>query len=61
MKFCFCRFILATAILVLAIVWWPGSWAKIVIIVASALLALMSFFYNTCCCRKKKESCKETS
>jgi hypothetical protein len=61
MKFCFCRFILAVAILVLAIVWWPASWAKLVIIIASILLALMSLFYNKCCCRKEKESCKETS
>ena len=60
MKFCFCRFILAIAILVLAIVWWPASWVKIVIIIASALLAIMSFFYDTCCCRRKKESAEKT-
>jgi len=61
MKLCFCRFILAAAILVLAIGWWPASWAKIVIIIASAILTLMSFFYNVCCCRKGKDTCKETS
>ena len=60
MKFCFCRFILALAILVLAIVWWPASWVKFVIIIASALLAIMSFFYDTCCCRKKKGATEQT-
>jgi hypothetical protein len=58
MKFCFCRFLLAIAILVLAIGWWPASWVKIVIIIASAILALMSLFYNVCCCRKGKGSCE---
>jgi len=56
MNFCFCRFLLAIAILVLAIVWWPAAWVKVVIIIAAILLAIMSFFYNTCCCRKKKET-----
>jgi hypothetical protein len=54
MKFCFCRFLLAIAILVLAIVWWPAFWVKIVIIIASALLTIMSFFYDVCCCRRGK-------
>jgi hypothetical protein len=61
MKFCFCRFLLAAAILVLAIGWWPASWAKIVIIIASAILTLMSLFHSVCCCRKGKDTCKETS
>ena len=61
MNFCFCRFLLAVGILVLAIVWWPASWAKLVIIIASALLVIMSFFYNTCCCRKKKEAGEGTA
>jgi hypothetical protein len=60
LKLCFCRFLLALAILVLAIVWWPAGWAKIVTIVAAAILTLMSFFYNVCCCRRGKESCSET-
>ena len=55
MKFCFCRFILAVAILVLTLVWWPATWAKIVIIIASILLAIMSLFYNVCCLHRKKE------
>jgi len=60
LKLCFCRFILALAIFILAIVWWPASWAKIVIIIASALLAIMALFYDTCCCRKGKEKTGET-
>jgi hypothetical protein len=59
MKLCFCRFLMPAVILVLALVWWPASWAKIVIIVAAALLTLMSLFYNVCCCRKGKETCVE--
>ena len=57
MKFCFCRFLLAIAVLVITIVWWPAAWAKIVIIIAEALLAIMSLFYDKCCCRKGKEAC----
>ena len=60
MKLCFCRVLLALAILVLAIVWWPAAWAKIVIIVAAAILTLMGFFYNFCCRQIGKESCCET-
>jgi len=56
MKLCFCRFILAAAILVLAIFFWPVAWAKWVIVVASALLAVMSLFYQTCCCRGEKKA-----
>jgi hypothetical protein len=61
MKLCFCRFLLAAAILVLALVWWPATWAKLGIIIASAVLVVMSFFYNVCCCRKKKDACEKTS
>jgi len=56
MKFCFCRFVLALAIAVLAIFWWPAVWAKWVIIIAALLLAIMALFYQTCCCRKKVEA-----
>ena len=55
MKMCFCRFILAVAIVVLAIFWWPAAWAKWVIIVAGAILAIMALFYQTCCCRTIKK------
>jgi hypothetical protein len=55
MNFCFCRFLMSVAILVMAIFFYAHGWAKIVIIIAAALLAIMSFFYNTCCCRKNKE------
>ncbi len=51
MKLCFCRFLLAAAIVVLAIVWWPLAWAKWAIVAAGAVLAIMSLFYQTCCCR----------
>ena len=53
MKICFCRFLLAVAIVVMAIFFLPAVWATWVIIVAGALLAIMSLFYQTCCCAKK--------
>ena len=57
MKLCFCRFLLAVGIIVLAVVWWPETWAKWVIVAAAALLAIMSLFFKTCFCRSmlKKE------
>ena len=54
MKLCFCRFLLAAAIVVIAIVWLPAVWAKWVIVIAAALLALMSLFYKKCFCQDKK-------
>lgn len=54
MKLCFCRFLLALGIVVLAVFFWPESWAKWIIVVAGALLAIMSLFYQTCCCRSLK-------
>ncbi|MFC2170317.1 hypothetical protein ACFLRM_07165 [Acidobacteriota bacterium] len=58
MKVCFCRFLFSVAIIVIALVFWTASWAKIVIVIAAALLAIMSLFYKTCCCRAKgEESC----
>lgn len=56
MKLCYCRFLLALAIVVLALFWWPIAWAKWVIIVAAAILAIMSLFYQTCCCRSLKKA-----
>ena len=56
MKLCVCRFLLALGIVVLAVFWWPESWAKWVIVVAGALLALMSLFYKACCMWKMKEA-----
>jgi Flp pilus assembly protein TadB len=38
MKLCFCRFLLAVGIVVLALVWGPEAWAKWVIVAAAALL-----------------------
>jgi len=56
MKLCFCRFALAVAIVVLAIFWWPLSWAKWVIVAAGAILAVMSLFYKSCCCQSLKKT-----
>lgn len=56
MKLCFCRFILAAAIVVLAIFWWPLKWAKWAIVAAGAILAVMAIFYQACCCRDMKKA-----
>jgi hypothetical protein len=56
MKLCFCRFILAAGIAVLAIFWWPLTWAKWAIVAAGAILAVMSLFYQTCCCQGNKKA-----
>lgn len=59
MKLCFCRFLFAAAIVVLAIFWWPETWAKWVIVAAAAVLAIMSLFFKTCLCRGLKEAEKK--
>ena len=46
MKMCFCRFLLAVAIIVLAVFFWQAGWARVVTIIAGALLAIMSLFYQ---------------
>lgn len=56
MKLCFCRFLLALGIVVLAIFFFGEPWAKWVIVAAGVILAIMSLFYNVCCCRMKKEA-----
>ena len=56
MKLCFCRFLMAAAVIVLAVVWWPAAWAKWVIVALAAVLAIMSLFYQTCCCRSMKKT-----
>ena len=56
MKLCFCRFLMAIAIVVLAIFWWPAVWVRWVIIIVAAILAVMSLFYKTCCCRMIKKT-----
>ncbi|MFC2161440.1 hypothetical protein ACFLRX_07300 [Acidobacteriota bacterium] len=56
MKLCFCRFLMAAAIIVLALVWWPAVWAKWVTVAAAGILAVMSLFYKSCCCADKKKS-----
>ena len=53
MKLCFCRFLLAVAIVVIAVFFLDATWAKLVLIIAGALLAIMSLFYNKCCCSSK--------
>ena len=54
MKLCFCRLLHAVVILVVALVWWPETWAKWVIVVVAGIAAIMSLFYNACCLAKKK-------
>jgi hypothetical protein len=54
MKLCFCRFLLAAAIVVIALVWLPAAWAKWAIVVAAAVLAVMSLFYKKCFCQDRK-------
>lgn len=54
MKVCFCRFLLAVAIIVIALLFWTASWAKIAIIAAAVLLAITALFYKSCCCAMKK-------
>jgi len=56
MKLCFCRFLLAAAVVILALFGWPAAWAKWVIVGAAAILAIMSLFYQTCCCRSMKKT-----
>ncbi|MGD8535591.1 MAG: hypothetical protein PVF66_07040 [Candidatus Aminicenantes bacterium] len=56
MKLCFCRFLLALGIVVLAVFFFGEPWAKWIIVAAGAILAIMSLFYNVCCCRMKKEA-----
>ena len=55
MSICFCRTIMALAVVVLAIFFWPALWAKWVIVALGALLAIFSLFYKKCCCASGKE------
>ena len=48
MKPCYCRTILAVAVIVLA--WWAPSWTKYALTVIGGLLAVMSLAGNKCCC-----------
>ncbi len=59
MKLCYCRFLMAAAIIVLAIFWWPAVWAKWIIIAAAGILAIMSLFYKSCFCADKKKAAEE--
>jgi hypothetical protein len=56
MTFCFCRFVLAAAVIVMAIFFWPATWAKWVTVGAGGILVIMSLFYKTCCCKDKKKA-----
>ena len=51
MKICFCR--LALAIIIIVLVWWNPSWAKIGITVAASIVAIMSLSGTSCCCNDK--------
>jgi hypothetical protein len=55
MKLCFCRFLLAAAIVVIAVFFLDQSWAKLALIIAGALLAVMSLFYKKCFCAGKEK------
>lgn len=59
MKICFCRFLLAAAIIVLAIFWWPQVWVQWVVIGLAVLLAITSLFYKTCCCAERLKAKEE--
>lgn len=51
MGICFCRFLLAAAVAVIALVAWGTSWGKIAVIIGAILLAIASLSYRACCCR----------
>ncbi|MFC1572853.1 hypothetical protein ACFL6M_04560 [Candidatus Eisenbacteria bacterium] len=51
MGFCFCRFIMAVLVIVLA--WWDVSWGRIALTVLGGLLALMALRRDFCCCAKR--------
>jgi hypothetical protein len=55
MKNCFCRVLLAVAIALIALIWWPAGWARMAIVIAAALLAVAGFFPAACCCCMKRE------
>ncbi len=59
MKLCYCRFLMAVAIIVLAIVWGDATWAKWVIVAAAGVLAVMSLFYKSCFCSDRKKTAEE--
>jgi hypothetical protein len=51
MAFCFCRFLLAVLVIVLA--WWNPAWAKIGLTVVGGLLLLLALKRDFCCMGKK--------
>ena len=55
MKICFCRVLLAVAIAVIALIWWPAGWARIAIIIAAGLLGVAGLFPAACCCMKHEK------
>jgi hypothetical protein len=55
MKMCGCRIGLAVAIAVIALIWWPAGWARIVIVIAAGLLVVAGLFPAACCCCMKQE------
>ncbi len=59
MKLCYCRFLMAAVIIVLAIVWLDTSWAKWVIVASAGVLAIMSLFFKSCFCTDKKKPAEE--
>jgi hypothetical protein len=55
MKICFCRVLLAVAIAVIALIWWPAGWARIAIIIAAGLMAVAGLSPAACCCMKREK------
>lgn len=52
MAFCFCRFLLAVLVIVLA--WWHPPWTQIALTIIGALLAILALKRDFCCMAKKK-------
>jgi len=54
---CWCRFVLAIIVVVLA--WWDPSWAKWALTVVGVLLAILALTGKCCCANKCEEEKKE--
>ena len=55
MKICCCRIVLPVAIALIALIWWPAGWARILIVIAAGLLAVAGLLPTVCCCCMKKD------
>jgi len=59
MKQCWCRFVLAVLVIVLA--WWCPPWSKWALTVVGAILAILALTGKCCCATKCEEEKKEGS